>query len=334
MVSRRQPSGSLAAPRPNTLDQDGVMLLLATREQALQPLAAHGVKITSAGEHVRQFLVDDVPIGASSFGAVCDFLDVPSSFMRKVPLDLANKVATRMLKENHASERELVLNAGTNAVVGTRPKGQKLIPAARVFEKVFGELPETNGIYYHESPTIVETDIVCRSLEIEPRKGDVVRGGLSCLYSEVDTRQAAIRAYSERLVCTNGMTHREFDRDFGMPENLEDFLEEIGLTVRACTDYVKKSLQPKLVRATEFEVDGPQAIRRIFKQARLSPKLLDPVLAAHAIEGDGTAYGVLQAFTRAANTLRHEDRARLQALAGDELTAVEGAHCPHCYAVM
>jgi hypothetical protein len=251
--------------------------------------------------------------------------------MRRAPLPLAQKIAVGMLRDPKVEERELVLNAATNSVVGHRPRGQKLVPAVRVFEKLFGELPEVGGIYLHETDREVDSSIVCHSMDIEPRKGDVVRGGIQCLYSEVDAKRIGIRAYSERLICTNGMTHREFDRTFDMPQDLGEFLEEIGLTVRACCDYVRTSLAPKMRRAVEFEVNGPQAIRRIFRQSRLPSKYLDAVLAAHVIEDDGTAYGVLQAFTRAANSLRYDVRSRLQMVAGNELTVVEKAHCPECY---
>lgn len=311
------------------------MLALTAREEALRVMPAPSVRVTRSGENGRQFLIGDAPVGATSFGAVCDFLDVPASFMRRAPLELAGKVAVGMLKDPKVAERELIFNATSNAVVGYRPKGQQSPPAVGVFEKIFSELPDTDdGIYLHQTDRAVDASIVCHSLNIEPKKGDVVRGGLSCLYSEIDAKRASIRAYSERLVCTNGMTHREFDRDFGVPEDLETFFEEIGLTVRACLDYARQALEPKMRRAAEFEVNGPQAIRRIFQQTRLSPKYLDAVLAAHAVEDDGTAFGVLQAFTRAANTQRHDMRARLQLVAGDELTVIEKVHCPTCYSPM
>lgn len=323
---------AVAAPSAvPTLDQDAVMLALTAREHALQVLPVPSVRVRGAGEDGRQFVLGDAPVKSTDFGAVCDFLDVPAGFLRRAPLDLANKIAARMLREPAVEERELVWNAADASVVGHRPRGQQFVPAARVFERLFAELPETDGIYLHETSRAVDASVVCRSLDIEPKRGDVVRGGLQCLYSEIDARRAGIRAYSERLVCTNGMTHREFDHEFGVPENLDEFLEEIGVTVRACCDYVRTALEPKMRRAAEFEVNGPQAIRRIFRQARLSPKYLDAVLAAHAVEDDGTAFGVLQAFTRAANSLRHDARARLQAVAGDELTVVDKAHCPQCY---
>jgi hypothetical protein len=252
--------------------------------------------------------------------------------MRRAPLDLADKVATRMLREPAVADRELVFNSARHIVVGYRPKGQPMVPASRVFEKLFDELPETDGIYLDETDRTVEARVVCRSLNIEPKKGDVVRGGISCLYSEIEPKKSHIRAYSERLVCLNGMTHREFDTGFGVPESLDDFLAEIGVSVRACVEHVRVALEPKMRRAAEFEVDGPQAIRRIFQTSHLSPKYMDAVLGAYAIEDDGTAYGVLQAFTRAANGLRASERGRLQDAAGDELTVIEKAHCPACYA--
>lgn len=344
MVSRRrvevlQPTEEVPVDPPvvaavlsSMLDHDRFMLALAAREEALKVIPTPSVRVARTADGGRQFFIGDAPVGATSFGSVCEFLDVPSGFMKRAPVDLANKIAARMLKEPMVEDRELVFNVVYSSVVGHRPKGQRFVPAARVFERVFEDLPETEGIYLHETDRAVDASIVCRSLNIEPRKGDVVRGGLQCLYSEIGGRKAGIRAYSERLVCTNGMTHREFDREFGIPDDLGEFLDEIGLAVRACCDYVRSSLEPKMRRATEFEVNGPQAIRRIFRQSRLPARYLDDVLAAHAIEDDGTAYGVLQAFTRAANSLRYDVRTRLQAVAGDELTVVEKAHCPACYA--
>lgn len=330
MVARRQTEPPTPAPR-GALERDAVMLALAAREQALQVLPTPSVRVSKSASDGWQFMIGDVPVGASSFGAVCDFLDVPAGFMRRVPVDLANRIAVGMLRDPKVEARELVFNQSTHTMVGYRPRGQKFVPAVRVFEKLFEELPETEAIYFRETDRAVDASIVCRALDIEPKKGDLVRGGLQCLYSEIDAKRAGIRAYSERLVCLNGMTHREFDHEFSLPEDLGEFMEEIGLAVRACVDHVRTALEPKMRRAAEFEVNGPQAIRRIFRQAKLPPKYMDAVLAAHAIEDDGTAYGVLQAFTRAANALGHDARARLQAVAGDELTVVEKAHCPSCY---
>ncbi len=337
MIERVRRSEPQAAPPPPALiarpamDRDAVMMTLAAREQALRVLPKPRIRITKTGDDGRQFLVDDAPVAAASFGTVCDYLDAPSGFMRRAPLDLADKIVARMLKDPKVEGLSLVLNRTANSIIGHCPSGQRFVPATRVFEQLFDALPDVDGIYLHETDRAVDASVVCRSLDIEPKKGDVVRGGLQCLYSEIDAKRAGIRAYSERLVCLNGMTHREFDREFPAPDSLDDFLREIGVTARACADYVRTALDAKMRRAAEFEVNGPQAIRRIFRQQRLPAKYLDAVLAAHAVEDDGTAFGVLQAFTRAANTLRHDARARLQLAAGDELTVVERAHCPSCY---
>ena len=330
-----EPTAVVPEPNPYMLSKwepETVLLELAARAESLKPYGLADVRVVDAGEHNIQFTIDDVAVRAASFGGICTALDVPTAFLKRVPFALAQEIVESMQADTKVLDREVVFNVNNGAVVGYRPAGKEMPSAPEVFERIFDTLPDVDGVHFFQNDVHVDASIVCKSLDIEPKAGDLVRGGISCFYSEVGIKPFSMRAYSERLICTNGMTHREFEREFGLPEGLAPFLQEIGIATQACYDFAGKSLEGKMRRAAEFEVNGPQAIRRIFDQSRLPPRFMSGVLAAHMVEDDGTMFGVLQSFTRAANNLGHANRQRLQLLAGDELRVVERAHCPNCYA--
>ena len=75
-------------------------------------------------------------------------------------------------------------------------------------------------------------------------------------------------------------------------------------------------------------------MRQIFESNRLNTRLLPGTLAALAIEDDGTAFGVLQAVTRAANSAGYSHRIAMQEGGALEMARLETVHCPTCWSTL
>jgi hypothetical protein len=148
-------------------------------------------------------------------------------------------------------------------------------------------------------------------------------GGLTIRNSGVGFAAAVVIASFTRLLCKNGMTapvpdailfrraHRSFDLE-RLRDTLIDRLRELPgkLADGACA----------LVASRTSRTDDPRpAFLEILRAARLPRKLLPEL--EHAYEAEprlrGSAFGVSQAVTRAAQGRPAEDRFELERAAGD-----------------
>lgn len=301
---------------------------LADRELRLRPMDVDSLSYTGVGDSRKVVVNDSLTASGDGFKNTCKFLGIPAPFMRKVPLDLAETISTRMLGEAKKVS-ELIIS--DNKVAGVKSKQTPYQSAVPVVDQILKDVPKIDNIKVYDLGMSFDAAITTKQFDITPKVDDIVRGGLRFLYSEFFYQKPVIEPYTERLVCLNGMTHRESWSQFEFV-SFDKLLADINGAIAKSLEHLTAKIEPNLKKATEIKIDGAQAIRRIFKRQNLSTRLLDKVLAAHLIENDGTSFGVLQAFTRAANELKYHDRTKLQDIGGRELVTIAAAHCPSCYA--
>jgi len=316
--------------------RDEFMEVLEDRETSLRTVDLKKVEVIPPQDftgHRRLRINDEIFAEGNTFDLICrDLFKAPAGFLRRAPIDLSNTIVQRMFKESDVAEKkQLVLNK--DKILTAKPKEAVNQSALPVFEKVFEELPEIKTVTYRDYGMFFDVDVVSESIELQPKLRDITNGGIRCRYSEFMFKRPTVEPYTERLGCLNGMTFPEYFNVLSF-DDVESFLANVGKAVRDAKEVLNTKINDQLKKATEMKVNGEQAIRRIFKQNRISPTLLNEALAAHVVEGDGTAYGVLQAITRTANgsNLTDRTRYRLQELGGRELEVVSAAHCPECYA--
>ncbi len=304
---------------------------IALRDQEIKSVKIKSLDITEVGGSRTIMVNDGLQVEGAGLGAIGKFIGVPSTFLLSAPLDLSKTILSRMLREIK-DEREIVVKG--KDIVATRNKETPFQPALPVFEHLFKEaLPDIEGGEFIDLGCSFDTRLVTNSLLTEPRVGDMVRGGLRMLYSEIMSPPPLIEGFSERLRCLNGMCHTELHNQhtFRGVEELKKLLTE---TAQDMAGLFNEQIAPNLAKSTEMKIDGAQAIRRIFKRDRLNPKYLDGVLQAYLSENDDTAYGVMQAFTRAARNLGYSQHNDLQASGGRTLPESNEMHCPACFAVL
>ena len=300
------------------------------RDQEIQSVKVKNIELTQINNQ-RTVIINDIRAEGPALRATCDYLNVPEKFILRAPLDLAQDVIRRMLKVVQ-DQNELVFKG--KEILKSRHKDSPFQRATPVFEHIFKEsLPGVETVQFADRGASFDSRFIVESLKAEPKIGDITKGGMRMLYSEFMDPPPLIEAYTERLFCLNGMTHMDVkqQRTYKGVEQLKTLL---NTTAKEIQDCFNNQIGPNLKKAAEMEVDGTQAIRRIFKQNRLNPKHLDAVLSAYMIENDKTAYGVLQAFTRAAAKMGYNARQQLQGVGGTTLQEVATAHCPTCFATL
>jgi hypothetical protein len=151
------------------------------------------------------------------------------------------------------------------------------------------------------------------------------------LYSELLARPPQLEPYVERLVCLNGMICK--DRlDIFKFDTMDEFLRQLEGSIGKAMQFVDTTIRAQLQKAAETKIDrSEQALRQIFDSNKLNVRLLPGAIAALAVEDDGSAFGVLQAITRAANVAGYGHRVTMQEVGAREMARLETVHCPTCW---
>lgn len=150
-----------------------------------------------------------------AFEHLCGLVKVPVSFAREIPSDLIAAIVER-LKRLH--QQTVVMVHRDETVVGlvdplrwtktrakTRRPHYRPVSNSRVLQMIKNFGNQRDG---HLSISIADSGLsieqVGDEFTIEPRPGDITRAGLLITSSETGGPMPAARAYTLRLICTNG----------------------------------------------------------------------------------------------------------------------------------
>lgn len=180
-----------------------------------------------------------------------------------------------------------------------------------------------------------------RTAEVPGRLGDVIRQGITIRNSEVGDGSLQVEPWMLRLICWNGMTSRTKYRrthlgqrnDTGVlsRETLERQAEAVWSEVR---DWVRLALDPErmeeltevmgLAAKTDAPTDAVLVAANLADTLALTQLEAYKVFDAYRQEEDFTQYGVMNAVTRAAQTIDSFDRAKALEDAGSALLFKDG----------
>jgi hypothetical protein len=189
-------------------------------------------------------------------------------------------------------------------------------------------------------------DVISPLVSKEVRRGDVIQGGVRVEHAYTGERATTIFAFIVRLVCRNGMVHRECvgSRETARTRRLDasrDDAESLQVDqVRRLVDATRKGLAEKLdsIRQLAQEKADEHQLEQLLRRARMhSRTVMDRLRESWAAEGgEQTAFGLFNALTRLGThgtELSRRQRAMLTRLAG--LYANRHAHlCPHCFSIL
>jgi hypothetical protein len=157
------------------------------------------------------------------------------------------------------------------------------------------------------------------------RVNDVVQTGLHISNSEVGLRAVHIEPLVYRLVCTNGLVRPEGQgktsiRHVGNPARIKDTLRNAIEDARDGTQLLVKQFKASI----DEEIDDfERLIKATGDRNQLAKYQIQNALDAWMEEKDATLYGVVNAFTRAAQREESfEDRYQLERVGGSLLRNV------------
>ena len=307
------------------LTADALREVVALRDQSIQ--ISKVKNITLSGTNREVVTIDDSPT-PHSLKVVSKYLKAPASFLASADLPLAQHIVEHQLKKVK-NDREIVFRDGK--AVGDQPSGSVHLSGAQIVDRMIAAAGQMRRANFYDMGNYIDVSLIGDKVTMKPKVDDITEGGLRCLYSEIMARAPSIEPYIERLVCLNGMVFADRIQPFQF-DTMDQFLAQFDTAVANSMQYVDTAIRAQLQKAADTKVErSEQALRTIFTNADLNPRLLSPAIAALSVEDDGTAFGVLQAITRAANTQNYSHRLALQSVGAKEMARLETVHCPTCW---
>jgi hypothetical protein len=211
----------------------------------------------------------------------------------------------------HRGEEMRMLISG-DEIVAFPKKITTMTPTTQLLDQVVGavvaEGADPDTLQYDKVRVSLDrcsVAIISPENRAEAKKGDALNGGVMLLNSPTGRADIEVSAYVNRLVCTNGMISPVALRSFRVRRGSSGFdhLSE-WVTDAARESWLALDGEFSALRdLTQIPVDGHGAdvLRDVFTRHRVPARLRDAVQEALIEEGDGSLYGIAQAFNRAAN---------------------------------
>lgn len=316
------------------IDAEGLLAAATLRDDSIKITKPSQLTLVTAdplpgAPPSRYVRVDDNPM-PQPLKVMARYLKAPSAFLNSADMELAQYVVNFQL-DRVKNTHEVVYNDGK--AVGSQEVGRVRLQGVEIVQRLIDNVGQFRRANFYDMGDYVDITVAGDKVTLRPKPqvDDITEGGFRMLYSEIMARAPTIEPYIERLVCTNGMVCREHTHAFKF-DSLKDFLEQFDDSIEKANAIVDKTVRAQLEKAANTKVErSEQALRTIFETQRISPRLLPGAIEALMNEDDGSAYGVLQAITRAANSVNYSRRLLLQENAAKELTRLDKAHCPTCW---
>jgi len=310
-----------------------------------------------------RLITDDAVYGLSGPGLVrfCKALGVPHEYLAKLAAPIRTLLLQHHLERGdlrrvqaragdaRAAQVTILSREGKFLGFG-RPdllllSGADVLRAVREGVGSDGASMRVHSLQFQ--PDSFELDLVSLRHAEEVLPGDVIRAGIRVNHSQIGERATTIESYLLRLVCSNGMTHREcvsrqrITRSRRLPSNRPDArlrqTDQVRRLAAATWTRTGEKLEA-LGTLREEQVDVEELLAQFVRRGRLwSRRLMERLLAAWQQEGgEPTAYAALNALTRVAThdrQLSERQRRALGSLAG--VLAFRSIHiCPSCFSVL
>ena len=251
---------------------------------------------------------------------LCERLAIPPAYYRRLPAELKATVANFDLKR--LSDRQFLLR-GKATHVRAVLSGEYVAYNNSAIAETVQTLLRSEGLQI-KSFVLEETNcfikIVSEEL-VEPASG--LKAGIMIGNSEVGMGSVSVEPFVFRKACTNDLvvnTDKAFRHahiHFTPNELTRRMAEAIGDGFLVASQILDSFLKAK---------DGPildplAVIRKIAEERKLTQKLADEVVARYVAEPEPNRFGVINAFTAAAQTLAPLQRIDMERFAGSLLAA-------------
>lgn len=274
-----------------------------------------GLEVKNGGAQYEQFDLSDL-----ATGQLCERLAIPVAYYRRLPHQMRSRVANFDLERLY--DRKFLLR-GKATHVRAFLSGEYVTYNNRDIAETVEGLLRSDGIRI-KSFVLEETNCFLKVISeemVEPSSG--LKAGIMIGNSEVGMGSVSIEPFVFRKECTNDLVvsaekaFRHAHIHFTPHELTRRMAEAIGDGFMVATQILDAFLKSK-----DDPIPDPLAvIRKIAEERKMSQKFADEVAAKYAGEPDANRFGVINAFTRAAQTLAPLQRIEMERFAGSLLTA-------------
>jgi hypothetical protein len=195
---------------------------------------------------------------------------------------------------------------------------------------------------YIASPGEITLQLLGGKLDIQPRKGDFTKGGVSFFHSDIGDLPTTINTFMYRLICLNGMQVIEPSQNSGTgtlyrprkEEAFNDFFQNI----QGATRYHWMAVSERLAHFAELyqkQIQNPvDYLTSLLKKHRMPAESIEAAIRALNNEPEtmDTMAGIVNAMTNVAShgqELALSTRTYMNKLASDRFTE-DHTNCPYC----
>lgn len=159
-----------------------------------------------------------------------------------------------------------------------------------------------------------------RSVGVALKKNDIIKVGFDVINSETGRASLQISPVVYRLVCTNGLKAWQQEGDVFKQRHSYARNSELKTNMKkAISNSIRTgdALLEAFAMTKEIDVDDPmETIKLLSKKKEYSEKFIELTQDNWRIEPEPTMYGVINAFTRSAQSLDDERRIDVEKFAG------------------
>jgi hypothetical protein len=294
-------------------------------------------------------LDDDLVVNDYAHGQLSGHLKIPKVYYDRLRVDhpgLLDQNVNTLLHAHPSTQMIRSLDGHARAFLSDRYRRldnfDLFMAIVPTLTEILGSAPDAAVESCGLTETKMWLTVILPFWTEEIRVGDPVRLGLRISNSEVGAGACSVETILYRLICKNGMTTQhalrrahlgkrvEADEDLSIYRDetlrLDDaaFFAKVSDAVRACADEARFQqivAEMRTLAETTVEDDPPQAIQKLAKAADLTEGEAGSVLR-HLIEGgDLSAWGYVNAVTRAAQDVDSYDRSMELEKIGGNLAA-------------
>jgi len=259
---------------------------------------------------------------------ILEKLGIPIKYAKRLPKDLLAENVNYWLEQQ---ERNWLLRTRTQGQEGTirgvLSDRYTKFDNTQILE-IIAELMQQQGVnaqinMWELNDGGFHLRVTFPQLERDAGNNDILRVGCHFENSEVGQKSVRITPMVYRLICTNGLMGWTEENTFQQrhihlteQEMFNRVSQAIGKAMRASDEMLEQFIQAK-----QQPIDNPaKVIEELGKKKHYSKKLQDEIKTRFYAENENNLYGLVNAFTSAAQILDTERRVELEKDAYELLT--------------
>lgn len=251
---------------------------------------------------------------------MCGRLGIPVPYYRRLPDEMKAVVANHDFKR--LAEGAFLLRGKEQWVRAFLSSDYVAYNNGHVTETVEGLLRTANVSV--KSFVLEETHLFLKLISeeiVDPGTG--LKAGIMIGNSEVGLGSVSVEPFVYRLVCTNDLvvTREKSFRHAHIHLTASEMRRRMADAIAEAFRIANSVLDTFVSTREEPVADPVESIRQLAEGRKMSQKFADEVISSYAVEPEPTKFGVINAFTRAAQKLGPLQRIEVERFAGTLIKA-------------